>query len=302
VGALLVAGSVVVWLLRGRPALPLGAARESLRELAASRLTVLFLALVGVLLGYELVLALTVPPNNWDSLWYHLPRAVAWLQGHRYGWIQKAPTDILNTRQPVAEQELLFLFAATGKGQVFAVPQYLAEVAILVAVYGAARRLGFGVAPAAAPCGGGRLAGRVAVARAPSRPARRVARRLGLEAVGASRSWALRQHRAAEPEGERGLLGLRADRRRGDPRRTGGHNVGIGPRRDDLRRPALALAFRSSSCRLAVPRSTSRDEVPARPGRVDRAALRPALPRAAEIASYLVAASIVGGLVIIHDG
>jgi hypothetical protein len=149
VDALLVAGSVVVWLLRGRPALSLAGARESLRELAASRLTVLFLALVGVLLGYELVLALTVPPNNWDSLWYHLPRAVAWLQGHRYGWIQNAPTDILNTRQPVAEQELLFLFVATGKGQVFAVPQYLAEVAILVAVYGVARRLGFGVAASA---------------------------------------------------------------------------------------------------------------------------------------------------------
>jgi hypothetical protein len=148
-GVVLLACSAVVWVLRGRPALQLADARQSLRELAGSRLTIAFLVVIGVLLGYELVLGLTVPPNNWDSLWYHLPRAVAWLQGHGYGWIGNAPANILNTRQPVAEQELLFLFAATGKAQAFAVPQFLAELAILVAVYGAARRLGFGV-PAAA--------------------------------------------------------------------------------------------------------------------------------------------------------
>ncbi len=148
-GVLVVVAASATWVLRGRPGIPLAGAAGSLRELAASRLTVVFLVVVAALLGYELVLGVTVPPNNWDSLWYHLPRAVAWLQNHGYGWIQNAPTDILNTRQPVAEQELLFLFAATGTSHVYALPQFLAELAILVAVFGAARRLGFGV-PASA--------------------------------------------------------------------------------------------------------------------------------------------------------
>jgi hypothetical protein len=142
-------GAAVLWVHRGRPRLPLAAARGSLRELWSSPLALAFVALAGVLLAYELLLGLTVPPNNFDSLWYHLPRAVAWLQSHGYGWIANAPADILNTRQPVAEQELLFLFAATGKAQLYALPQYVAELAILLAVYGIARRLGYGVAASA---------------------------------------------------------------------------------------------------------------------------------------------------------
>ena len=38
-----------------------------------------FVAVVVVVLGYELLLALTVPPNNWDSLTYHLARVGAWV-------------------------------------------------------------------------------------------------------------------------------------------------------------------------------------------------------------------------------
>src|SRR5436305_1903963 len=50
---------------------------------------------------------------------------------------------------PLAEQQFLFLFAATGSTALYALPQYVSELAILVAVYGAARRLGFGVRPSA---------------------------------------------------------------------------------------------------------------------------------------------------------
>jgi hypothetical protein len=137
------------WYLRGRPGLPLAAARPALAEIARRRLTVVFLCAVAVLLGYELVLALAVPVNNFDSLWYHLPRAIAWLQHGGWFWIPNAPSDILNTRQPVAEQELLFLLAATGKTSLFALPQYMAGLALLLAVYGSSRRLGYS-APAAA--------------------------------------------------------------------------------------------------------------------------------------------------------
>jgi hypothetical protein len=144
------------WWLRGRPGLPLGSAHSAVREVAGSPLTVVFLGVVAVVLGYELVLALTVPPNNWDALNYHLARVASWMQHGGIYWIPNTPTDILNTRQPVAEQEILFLFVATGKGALFALPQYLAELAVLVAVYGSSRRLGFGVRPSV--CGAALLA------------------------------------------------------------------------------------------------------------------------------------------------
>ncbi len=100
-------------------------------------------------LAYELVLALTVPPNNWDALTYHLARAAAWAGHGGIYWIPNAPTGRLNEFQPLAEQGILYLIVATGSGALFALPQYVAELAILVAVYGSARRLGFPVRAAA---------------------------------------------------------------------------------------------------------------------------------------------------------
>ncbi len=101
-----------------------------------------------VLLAYELLLG-TSPPNNMDSLTYHLARAAAWAQHGGIYWIPNAPEVELNAYQPLAEQQNLFLIVATGGGALYFLPQYLAELAILVAVYGASRRLGFEVRAAA---------------------------------------------------------------------------------------------------------------------------------------------------------
>jgi hypothetical protein len=141
---LLLAGSVAVWSARGRPSLPFGPARRALRDVLSDPVTVLFLAVVAVLLGYEAVLAST-PPNNHDSLAYHLARAAAWAQHGGIYWIANPPEVEMNAYQPLAEQQNLFLMVATGGGVLYAVPQYLAELATLVAVYGSARRLGFAV-------------------------------------------------------------------------------------------------------------------------------------------------------------
>jgi len=137
------AGSVLLWLLRGRPRPPLAGAHAAARALLARPETLAFAAVVALLLVYELVLAVTVPPNNYDSLTYHLARVAAWLQHGGYYWIPNAPTDRLNEFQPLAEQQILFLFAATHSSVLYALPQYVAELAILVAVFGTARRLGF---------------------------------------------------------------------------------------------------------------------------------------------------------------
>jgi hypothetical protein len=141
--------SLAAWWVRGRPRLAVRDAWRALRVVAGDPVAATFLAVVIVALAYELLLALSVPPNNQDSLTYHLARVAAWAQHGGIHWIPNAPSDRLNEFQPLAEEEILFLFVATGKGALFALPQYLAEVATLVAVYGASRRLGFDVRAAA---------------------------------------------------------------------------------------------------------------------------------------------------------
>ncbi len=140
-GVLLVSVAVVWWRL-GRP-------RPELRAPALDGVAVAFLLAIGVLLAYELVLALTVPANNWDSVSYHLPRVAAWIHHGGVYWVPNAPTDRINEFQPGAEQEIAFLFVATGTGLLYALPQFLAQLAILGAIFGAARRLGFAASPSA---------------------------------------------------------------------------------------------------------------------------------------------------------
>ena len=78
--ALLLAAALVLWWRRGRPGLPLGAALAPARRALGDPVTALFVGAVVVLLAYELVLVLTAPANNWDSLTYHLSRVAAWMQ------------------------------------------------------------------------------------------------------------------------------------------------------------------------------------------------------------------------------
>ena len=114
--AVLLAAALAAWWSRGRPRPAAGTGARGRAEVVADPLTALFLVFVARLLAYELVLALTVPPNNGDSLMYHLPRAAAWAQHGGIYWIPNAPNVALNAYQPLAEQQILFLFVATGSG------------------------------------------------------------------------------------------------------------------------------------------------------------------------------------------
>jgi Glycosyltransferase family 87 len=140
--SLVLLAALAVWQRRGRP-LPKVAIGRALRAaLEGSPATVILFVVVVAALSYELVLGLTVPPNNWDSLTYHLTRAAAWFQHRGVYWIPNAPTDRINEFQPLAEQQILFLFVVTGKGALYALPQYLGELAIVTAIYTSGRRLG----------------------------------------------------------------------------------------------------------------------------------------------------------------
>jgi Glycosyltransferase family 87 len=140
------------WWLRGRPR-PHAAVRDAARSIVREPVALLLLSVCAAALTYELVLVLGAPPNNWDSLTYHLTRAAAWAQHGGVYWVSGAPTDRINEFQPLAEQEILYLFVVTGSDTLFALPQFAAQLATLVAVYGIARRLGHGPAAAASAAG-----------------------------------------------------------------------------------------------------------------------------------------------------
>ncbi|MEA2168444.1 MAG: hypothetical protein QOF76_1744, partial [Solirubrobacteraceae bacterium] len=128
--------------VRGRlSAPPLGTPRAALARLRARPLLALLLAAVTVALAYELALALFTPPNNDDSLTYHLSRAAAWYQGHRVGYVH-SHSQRENGSAPNAEILILLTFVFTHGDRVAAAWQWLAQLATLPAIYLIGLRLG----------------------------------------------------------------------------------------------------------------------------------------------------------------
>jgi hypothetical protein len=98
---------------------------------------------VGLSLLYQAALVLTRPPNNWDSMVYHLTRAAYWRQEGRLAYIGHPSNEVLNVYPVNGELGILFSFFVSGSDRLAAVPQFLASLALVVAVYGIARRLQF---------------------------------------------------------------------------------------------------------------------------------------------------------------
>jgi hypothetical protein len=144
--ALLLTGALVVWHLRGRPRPPLRRLDLRVDARAHPVLAALALLVLGAVV-YQAFLVFATPPNNWDSMTYHLPRAAAWLQKGAVEYIDGAPTERQNAFQPNGEIEILYTFAFVGRDTAAAATQLVAELALLLAVYGCARRLGYGRAP-----------------------------------------------------------------------------------------------------------------------------------------------------------
>jgi Dolichyl-phosphate-mannose-protein mannosyltransferase len=139
--ALLAAVAFVLWRRVGSP-LPRRPAIDR-RVLAPHPLLLTLGVVVGLTLGFELFLALVAPPNNWDSMTYHLARAAAWYQHHSVGYLPGANTERLNIFPPNAEIATLYTLALARGDRLAALPQYLAGLACLVACYALARRVGF---------------------------------------------------------------------------------------------------------------------------------------------------------------
>lgn len=140
-GALTLLASSAAWQLRGRP-LP-GLPRPRLAALLEHPQLTLLGAVVLAAIGYEGFLVVATPPNNADSLAYHLPRVVAWLQQGHAGYFD-APTQRATAFPGNAELGILWTVALLGRDTLVALPQLFAELGVLACVFGCGRRLGFG--------------------------------------------------------------------------------------------------------------------------------------------------------------
>jgi hypothetical protein len=145
--AVLLAGAAWTWSRRGRPrpprlAIPPGAARR--HPIVAGLAIAVALSLL-----YALAIGLIAPPNNSDSMSYRLSRAAAWLQHGGIHWLENAHTDRQNEFPANSEIEILYTLTLLDRDAAAALPQLAAAVALVLAVTGMARRLGYGRAAAA---------------------------------------------------------------------------------------------------------------------------------------------------------
>jgi len=130
------AGSLAAWLRAGRPRPPLPP------RLPVDPLVVALALAVTLGCAYELFLIVATPPNNWDSMHYHLARVAAW---HAHGSLGYFPTHnpIENAYPPNAELLVLWTIVFLGRDLLAALPQFVAGLATSVSVFVIARRLGY---------------------------------------------------------------------------------------------------------------------------------------------------------------
>ena len=129
-GELVLLGAAAWWAnRRGRPVPP----RPTL-DVRGSRSRSRSGVVVAAAVGYEVFLVLTTPPNTWDSMAYHLPRAAEWYQRGAVEFLPDVHTERMNSFQPGAEMQILYMFALARNDLLAELPQWLAQLALLTAV------------------------------------------------------------------------------------------------------------------------------------------------------------------------
>jgi 4-amino-4-deoxy-L-arabinose transferase-like glycosyltransferase len=142
--AAVLAAATAVWHLRGRPAAP------SMRDAAASAgaalrdpLLMMLAVAVALALAYAAALAVATPTNEYDVLWYHLPRAALWAQEHGVHYIEHVNTTRLNENPPGAEILSTWAMTLEGSDRFASSFQVVALAATVLAIIRIGRLIGF---------------------------------------------------------------------------------------------------------------------------------------------------------------
>jgi hypothetical protein len=112
-----------------------------IRRVLRSGPVVVLVAAVTLAFSYVVALVVGTPPNNWDSLTYHLARAAFWRQHEAVGYIADAYDERLNANPPNGEIALTFFLELTRNEQWSGFVQLTAAAACAVGVFALARRL-----------------------------------------------------------------------------------------------------------------------------------------------------------------
>jgi hypothetical protein len=140
--AVVSAVAIGLWWREGRPR-PHGATvRRAWTLLEQSPPAALLGLVVAAALGYVVALIVGTPPNNWDSMTYHLARAAFWRQNESVGYLADAYDGRLNANPTSSESVLTFVLELTREERLAGFLQFSAAIICLLAVFILARRLG----------------------------------------------------------------------------------------------------------------------------------------------------------------
>ncbi len=115
---------------------------EALREALADPVCRVLAVAVGLVLAYAVVLGLSTPQNDFDTLVDHLWRAGLWQQHRAVGYPDCSCAPYINAYPPHGEMGLLATMVLGGADRYVAVVQASAYVALATGVVGVARSLG----------------------------------------------------------------------------------------------------------------------------------------------------------------
>lgn len=139
----LFAASVAGWFLSGAPGLP-PVSVGRLRALKHTPIVLVLAVVSGLALVYVLALIVGTPPNNPDSLTYHLARAAFWSQENGIHYIADAYDERLNAHPPNAEIVLTFLLEVGQNERLTGFVQFIAAFVTALGVFALARELRLG--------------------------------------------------------------------------------------------------------------------------------------------------------------
>ncbi len=93
----------------------------------------ILLLLLSIILFLIFITAVVAPPNTWDSMTYHMPRVMHWIQNHT---ILNYPTNIIRQLDypPWAEYAIMNILLLSGSDRFVNLVQFFSMVGALVAV------------------------------------------------------------------------------------------------------------------------------------------------------------------------
>ncbi len=145
--AIALAAVLLAWHRAGRPRPPsfrTPPRHAIVRAARAHPVVALLIALTVLTLAFQAFIAISVAPNEYDTLGYHLPRAAFWLQHHSaLQYNPGASDDPEQVQPPNAEIVIAWTMSLTRSDSFAQLVQWFALIGVLAALFAGTRVLGF---------------------------------------------------------------------------------------------------------------------------------------------------------------